>query len=116
MNKLDEKFINIINDLKLKKYLQNCNFGIEKENIRVNKNGVLASSPHPQIFGDRLKNPNIKTDFSESQVEIVTDICPTINALYDSLDRLQDYVSLNINDELLWPSSNPPIFPLRMSL
>ena len=111
MIKLDEEFIRVINDLKLNEYLLNCNFGLEKENLRVNKNGTLASTPHPEIFGDRMENPFIKTDFSESQVEMATGISTTTDAAYDSLGSLQDYVSLNLKNELLWPSSNPPILP-----
>ena len=52
------------------------NFGFEKEGLRVNNKGELSITPHPTIFGDKLKNPYITTDFSESQVEIVTPTLP----------------------------------------
>jgi glutamate--cysteine ligase len=41
-------------------------WGIEKESVRITKNGFLALSPHPKVFGDKLQNPYITTDFSES--------------------------------------------------
>ena len=45
-------------------------FGLEKESIRVDKSGKLAQTPHPTIFGNKLKHPYITTDFSESQIEM----------------------------------------------
>ena len=41
-------------------------FGIEWESLRVHGNGELSLSPHPKIFGNKLTNPYITTDFSES--------------------------------------------------
>jgi glutamate--cysteine ligase len=32
-------------------------FGIEKENIRVDQHGVIVQTPHPVVFGDKLKHP-----------------------------------------------------------
>ena len=40
-------------------------FGIEWESLRVKSNGELALTPHPSVFGDKLKNPVVTTDFSE---------------------------------------------------
>ena len=48
------------------------NFGIEVEGLRVTHDGKLSLRPHPSIFGNKLTNPYITTDFSESQVEIIT--------------------------------------------
>ena len=50
-------------------------FGLEKENVRVNQDGTLALTPHPAVFGDKGKHPYITTDFSESQVEMITRRC-----------------------------------------
>lgn len=111
MEELSRKLIKIIKDKNLNRYLMNCNFGLEKENVRVDENGAMALTPHPKVFGDRLKNPYIKTDFSESQVEMATPICHTIDETYDSLENIHDVVSLEIKNEYLWPGSNPPILP-----
>lgn len=111
MEIFDGRLIDAVNRKDLKEYLLNCNFGLEKENIRVDENGRLAETPHPEIFGNRLKNPYIKTDFSESQIEIATPVCHTLKDVYDSLENIHDTVCLNIGDEYLWPQSNPPYLP-----
>ena len=38
-------------------------FGIEWESLRVNEDGELSLTPHPEIFGDKFTNPLITTDF-----------------------------------------------------
>ena len=38
--------------------------GLEREGLRVTPQGKLALTPHPSIFGDKLGNPYITTDFS----------------------------------------------------
>ena len=59
--------------------------GIEKEGLRVSKDGSIAQTPHPESFGSALTHPKITTDFSEALVEIVTH--PTIGAK-KALDEL----------------------------
>ena len=86
-------------------------FGLEREGLRVDKEGKLALSPHPQIFGSKLKNPYITTDFSESQIEIITPTFNTTKEVYNFVDALYDIVSLNIGDEYLWPQSMPCHLP-----
>src|SRR5665647_1769822 len=46
--------------------------GIEKESLRTRPGGGLALTPHPAALGSALTHPNITTDFSESQMELVT--------------------------------------------
>ena len=46
--------------------------GIEKEGLRVLPNGALALTPHPQALGSALTHPLITTDYSESQLELIT--------------------------------------------
>lgn len=107
MSVLNKKLIEAINNNALKSELSTGNFGIEKENLRVKYDGELALTPHPEQFGEKLKNLYIKTDFSESQVEMIT---PTFNSLektYDFLKNLNNIVSLELKDELLWPQSSP---------
>lgn len=38
-------------------------FGLEKENVRVDKEGNLALTAHPIAFGNKLENPYITTGF-----------------------------------------------------
>jgi len=86
-------------------------FGVEKENIRVDKHGMISQTPHPEIFGDKLNHPFITTDFSESQVEMITPPLPTIAQTLGFLETIHDIVSLELVDEYLWPQSIPPILP-----
>jgi glutamate--cysteine ligase len=86
-------------------------FGVEKENIRVDKNGVISQTPHPAIFGDKLSHAYITTDFSESQVEMITPPLPSIAETLGFLETIHDIVSIELNDEYLWPQSIPPILP-----
>jgi len=86
-------------------------FGLEKENIRVDQSGNLAQTPHPKVFGNKLKHPYITTDFSESQIEMITPPLPEIGQAIGFLETIHDIVSLELKDEYLWPQSIPPILP-----
>lgn len=86
-------------------------FGVEKENIRVDMNGKIALTPHPTVFEDKLKHPYVTTDFSESQVEMITPPLPSIKQTLGFLETIHDIVSLELKDELLWPQSMPPVLP-----
>ena len=55
-------------------------FGLEKENLRVDYSGNLALTPHPEVFGNKLKHSYITTDFSESQIEMITPPLQDISA------------------------------------
>src|SRR2546427_9292577 len=46
--------------------------GIEKEGLRVLPSGSLALTPHPLALGSALTHPHITTDYSESQIELIT--------------------------------------------
>ena len=63
-------------------------FGIEWESLRARGDGELALTPHPELFGDKLKNPLVTTDFSESQIEIIT---PTFNTIDETFDATAVY-------------------------
>ncbi len=96
----------------MKALLFSSAIGLEKENIRINEDGNIALTPHP--FGDKARHPFIMTDFSESQVEIGTEVCSNPDQVYDQLENLHDIVTTTIaveNDkkEYLWPISNPPL-------
>lgn len=83
-------------------------FGIEKESLRVNKDGFLSHTSHP--FGS---NPHIDRDFCENQVEIVTDVFGDTNSVFNQLSDLHNTVvkkllNLESGGEILWLFSNPP--------
>ena len=100
--------LKVIKAGKLNRYLFDGNFGIERENIRVDKNGIIAETKHPEVFGDKLTNPYITVDFAESQTELITPALKGIPEVYDFLENLHDIVSLELKDEYLWPQSTPP--------
>jgi glutamate--cysteine ligase len=107
----DKNILNAIKNNDLQGNTYSGNFGLEKENLRVTKNGNLAMTPHPAVFGDKLNNPYITVDFSESQVEMITPPENSINELYTLLENLHDIISLELKDEYLWPQSVPPNIP-----
>ena len=87
-------------------------FGIEWESLRANGDGELSLTPHPEIFGDKFKNPLITTDFSESQIEIITPAFDTIDEAFSTFSLLSDLVNSSLpEDEYLWFQSIPCILP-----
>lgn len=99
---------------RLKTIIKNNNgvigcYGIERETLRVDEKGVLSTKPHPENLGDKFKNPFITTDFSESQIEIITPAFSNIMDTYNFVNLLYDTVAVNIGEELLWPQSMPSI-------
>lgn len=78
-------------------------FGIEWESLRVHSDGKLSLTPHPEVFGDKLKNPLVTTDFSESQIEIITPTFDSIDEAFDVFSLLADLVNASLpDDEYLW--------------
>ncbi|MDT1996525.1 bifunctional glutamate--cysteine ligase/glutathione synthetase [Carnobacterium divergens] len=92
-------------------------FGIEKEGLRVTESGKLALTPHPTIFGNRSYNPHIQTDFSESQLELVTAPTESTQTMNRWLMAIHDVVerSLPLN-EYIWPMSMPIGLPAESDI
>ncbi len=87
-------------------------FGIEWESLRAKADGQLSLTPHPAIFGDKLTNPVVTTDFSESQIEIITPTFKTIDEAFDTFSLLSDLVNASLpEDEYLWFQSIPCALP-----
>ena len=90
--------------------LQGMRRGIEKESLRAQPGGALALTPHPAALGSALTHPNITTDFSESQIELVTGAHKSPEAALHELTELHQctYRALQqAGDEMLWVSSMP---------
>lgn len=81
--------------------------GIERESLRVTADGELAKTPHPKSLGSSLTHPNITTDFSEAQLEFITNTHSSVEACLDQLDEIHRYTSGVLQDEYLWPLSMP---------
>jgi len=91
--------------------LLNGKWGLEEEALRVTPDGDLALTPHPEVFGDKDNNPYITTDFSESQMELITPALGSIEEIFSFLDGLKDHVTRELQNELLWPQSMPVPLP-----
>ena len=90
--------------------LQGMRRGVEKESLRALPSGALALTPHPVALGSPLTHPHITTDFSESQVELITGAHRDPEAVLAELTALHQftYRSLQaLGDEMLWVSSMP---------
>jgi glutamate--cysteine ligase len=85
--------------------------GIEKESLRIDDAGRLASTPHPAALGSALTHPQITTDFSESQLELITGARLRPAETLDELRRVHQFVYRHLGDELLWTSSMPCDLP-----
>lgn len=84
--------------------------GIEKESLRAQPDGKLALTPHPVALGSALTHPHITTDFSESQLELITGAHATVEAALEELVRVHQFtyrVLDEAGDERLWVSSMP---------
>ncbi|MBK9617512.1 MAG: glutamate--cysteine ligase [Uliginosibacterium sp.] len=88
-------------------------FGIEREALRVKPDGSLALTPHPAEFGDKLENDRITVDFSESQLEMITPPCASVDEALGALRGIQAEVEqvLDARGERLWPLSMPTCLP-----
>lgn len=90
--------------------LKGMSCGIEKESLRAQPSGALALTPHPLALGSALTHPSITTDFSESQVELVTGVHKSVQAALEELTQIHQftYHSMQaVGDEMLWVSSMP---------
>jgi len=87
--------------------LQRLHRGIEKESLRVRPDGKLSSTPHPAPLGSALTHPHITTDFSESQLELITGVHADAESCLDDLTEIHQVVYRAIGDELLWCASMP---------
>ena len=85
--------------------------GIEKESLRVRADGSLALTPHPARLGSALTHPHITTDFSESQLELITGVHHSADGCLQELTEIHEVVTRAIGDELLWAASMPCNLP-----
>jgi glutamate--cysteine ligase len=88
--------------------------GVEKESLRSLPTGALALTPHPAELGAPLTHPHITTDYSESQLELITGVHATPEDCVGELTRIHQYVMRtladdrhNNGDERLWVGSMP---------
>ena len=81
--------------------------GVEKESLRSLPSGALAMTPHPAALGSALTHPNITTDYSESQLELITGVHAGVDACLQELTQVHQFVYRHIGEEMLWVGSMP---------
>lgn len=89
--------------------------GIEKESLRAQPDGALALTPHPRALGSALTHLHITTDFSESQIELVTGVDHDVESCLEELAQIHQatyHVLAAGGDERLWVSSMPCRLPV----
>jgi glutamate--cysteine ligase len=85
--------------------------GIEKESLRALQSGALALTPHPEALGSALTHPHITTDYSESQLELITGVHASPETCLEELLRIHQATMRALGDEMLWVSSMPCNLP-----
>ncbi|WP_431053151.1 glutamate--cysteine ligase [Roseateles sp. L2-2] len=86
--------------------------GVEKESLRAQPSGgSLALTPHPTALGSALTHETVTTDFSESQLELITGVHPTAEDCERQLTEIHQAVYRCLGNELMWASSMPCLLP-----
>ncbi len=90
----------------VRKYLLKGKFGLEKEGLRVTRDGNLAHTVHPFPGNERIVR-----DFCENQTEINTAVAESAEEAVRQLGMYTVEIqnALERSGELLWPFSNAPI-------
>lgn len=84
--------------------------GLEKESLRVDRDGQIALSDHPAALGSALCNGTVTTDFSESLLEMVTPPCASAREAVEYLTDVHRFILPRLaDDEHLWNASMPCI-------
>src|SRR5690606_28968491 len=84
--------------------------GLEKESLRALPDGKLALTPHPVALGSALTHPHITTDYSESQIELITGVHASVESCLAELGDVHQFVARTLQaqgGERLWVSSMP---------
>ena len=104
-----DKFLQNLSIHSCSSFLADSKIGLEKESLRVDKNGTISYKMHPEQFGSSLTNRYITTDYSEALIETVTPPCNSHNEALRYLDNIIGFIYKNLDNEYLWPASMPCI-------
>lgn len=92
----------------LASHASGCLIGLEKESLRVSREGYIAQTPHPAPLGSALTNAYITTDYSEALIELITpplkETDQPLQLLLDGHKFVYDHLP---DDEILWATSMP---------
>jgi glutamate--cysteine ligase len=81
--------------------------GIEKESLRISKDGLISQKRHPKALGSALTHPYITTDYSEALIELITPPFADIKETLNYLQSIHQYVYQHLDDEILLCTSMP---------
>jgi glutamate--cysteine ligase len=81
--------------------------GIEKESLRISKDGLISRKRHPKALGSALTHPYITTDYSEALIELITPPFADVNETLSYLKSIHQYVYQHLDDEILLCTSMP---------
>ena len=101
----------LLNTGETRAYLTDGLRGIEKESLRVTRDGMIAFTPHPRVLGSALTHPALTTDYSEALLELITPAEPDAAITLERLDELHRHVYATLGDEILWTGSMPGLLP-----
>lgn len=76
--------------------------------------GHLALTPHPAALGSALTHPHITTDYSESQLELITGARLGVDECLQELQHIHQYTLRSmaaVGEEMIWASSMPCHLP-----
>ncbi|MET0982978.1 MAG: glutamate--cysteine ligase, partial [Telluria sp.] len=85
--------------------------GIERETLRIDREGRLARTPHPVQLGSALTHPQITTDYAEALLEFITPAEHDIGLALHRLDAIHRFAYSKLGDEMLWSESMPGELP-----
>ena len=111
MELFNSSLFSLFSDSQRSQLLAQGRWGLEREALRVTPAGELALTPHPAVFGDKQRNSRITTDFSESQLEMITTPRRSIREVYRELEDIHREIYGGLGDEFLWPLSMPGRLP-----
>lgn len=79
--------------------------------MRVDAQGRLALTPHPEALGSALTNARITTDYSEALLELITGTHTSVESLLQELEETHRFVVRQLRGELIWNQSMPARLP-----
>jgi len=114
-NDFDRREVNLIPDVsQALSWLENhpqalkgIQRGLERETLRVNADGSLATTGHPERLGSALTHQWITTDFAEALLEFITPVDGDIDHMLTVMRDIHRYTARQLGDERLWPLSMP---------
>ena len=106
MSRLEDRLKNLSPET-----LRSLQRGLEKESLRALPDGSLARDPHPASLGAALTHPHITTDFSESQIELITGVHREVAGCLQQLTEIHQVVCRHIGEQVLWATSMPCFLP-----